>query len=151
MQATMESHVRSEVARRARRAARSQIYDEGAQLEGATAIYTLADPRDARCPRYVGQTCDLRRRFLQHVQTARLWLPDEIPWWVRSPKHRPLYAWIRALYREGGRLPFMWVTEWVAPGSDPLVAERAAILSLLAQGARLLNVEARASPQIPLL
>jgi hypothetical protein len=103
-----------------------------------------------RCPRYVGQTRNPRRRFTQHVHTARLWLPDEIPWWVRSPKHRPLYAWIRALYRDGGRLPFMWVAEWVDADSDPLVAERAAIRRLLAEGARLLNVEAT-GPQIPLL
>ena len=149
---TIADHAHSDVARRVRAAARSHIYEEGGGIDGATAIYTLADPRDARCPLYVGQTRNLRRRFMQHVQTARLWLPDETPWWVRSPKHRPLYAWIRALYRDGGRLPFMWVAERVDAGSDPLVAERATILRLLAEGARLLNVEAHArGPQLPLL
>ena len=148
----MDSHATSEVARRVRAAARSHVQADGGGAEGATAIYTLADPRDVRCARYVGQTRHPRRRFVQHLQTARLWMPDEIPWWVRSPKHRPLYEWIRALYRDGGRLPFMWVAEWVEPGSDALVAERAAILRHLAHGARFLNVEARTrGPQLLLL
>jgi hypothetical protein len=119
---------------------------------GGTAIYTLSDPRDTRCARYVGQTRNPRRRFAQHMQTARLWLPDETPWWVRSPKYRPLYAWIRELHRDGGRLPFMWVEDWIEPGADALVAERAAIMRLLARGAALLNVEARQlGAQLPLL
>lgn len=138
----MESEPRRLV-RSAAAAARAHVHDEGEAREGATAVYTLADPRAARTARYVGQTRDPRRRFVQHVRTARLWLPDETPWWVRSPKHRPLYTWIRELYRDGGRLPFMWVEEWVEPGADPLVAERAAIMRWLARGASLLNVEAR--------
>ena len=97
-------------------------------------------------------TRDPRRRFAQHVRTARLWLPDEVPWWVRSPKHRPLYVWIRALNRDGGRLPFMWIEEWVEPGGDALAAERAAIMRLTAEGAALLNVEtSRLGAQLPLL
>jgi hypothetical protein len=122
---------------------------------GGTAIYTLSDPRAVRCARYVGQTCHPRARYAQHLRTARLSLPDgagNAPWWVRSPKYRPLYAWIRELYRDGGRLPFMWVDEWLAPGVDPRVAERAAIMRWLAQGAALLNVEARQQgAQLPLL
>ena len=99
-----------------------------------------------------GAEGDPRRRFAQHVRTARLWLPDELPWWLRSPKHRPLYEWIRALYRDDARLPFMWVAEWVEPGGDPRVAERAAIVRLLAEGAALLNFEAcTRGPQLPLL
>jgi hypothetical protein len=133
-------------------AARSHVHDGGGGGPGATAIYRLADPRDVRLARYVGQTRDPRRRFEQHVRTARLWLPDQIPWWVRSPKHRPLYAWIRALYRDGARLPFMWVEEWVEAGRDPLAAERAAIMRCVAQGAALLNIEARRlGRQLPLL
>jgi hypothetical protein len=86
------------------------------------------------------------------VQTARLWLPDAVPWWVRSPKHRPLYVWIRELNADGGRLPFMWVEEWVEPGANALVAERAAIMRWLARGAALLNAEAlRLGSQLPLL
>ena len=119
-------------------------------MGGGTAIYTLADPRDVRTPRYVGQTRNPHARFAQHVRTARLALPDAIPWWVRSPKHRPLYAWIRELHADGGRLPIMWVEQWLEPDVDALVAERAAIMRWLAQGADLLNVEARAR-QLPLL
>ena len=118
-------------------AARLHVHDAAKPAPGATAIYTLADPR---------------RRFVQHVQTARLSAPDLTPWWVRSPKHRPLYEWIRALYRDEGRLPFLWVTEWIDAGADARVAERAAIMQLLAAGAALLNVEARScGAQLPLL
>jgi hypothetical protein len=134
-------------------AARSHCHDSGeGRTNGGTAIYTLADPRDVARARYVGQTRDPRRRFAQHVRMARLWLPDETPWWVPSPRLRPLYEWIRALYRDEGRLPFMWVAEWLVPSADPLVAERAAIMRLLAQGESLLNVEARQlGGQLPLL
>ncbi|HEX7238048.1 MAG TPA: hypothetical protein VF405_13860 [Gammaproteobacteria bacterium] len=133
-------------------AARSYVHIDASGGPGAAAVYTLADPRDVQSPRYVGQTRDPHARFAQHVQTARLWLPDEVPWWVRSPKHRPLYAWIRELHRDGGRLPIMWVEEWVDAGADPLVAERAAIMRWLARGASLLNAEAlKLGAQLPLL
>jgi hypothetical protein len=49
--------------RSAAAAARTHVPDGGAT--GAVAIYTLADPRDARTARYVGQTRDPRRRFAQ--------------------------------------------------------------------------------------
>jgi hypothetical protein len=89
---------------------------------------------------------------MQHLRMARLWLPDEIPWWVRLPQERPLYEWLRALYRDEGRLPFMRVAEWLAPSADSRAAERAAIMELLAQGESLLNVEARQlGAQLPLL
>ena len=139
---TMENRARR-LSRCLAAAARSHIHDGGVGCVGGTALYTFADPREVGCARYVGQTRDPARRFAQHVRTARLWLPDETPWWVRSPKHRHLYEWIRALYREEGRLPFMWVAEWLGPRADPLVAERAAIMRLLARGEALLNVEAR--------
>jgi len=46
----------------------------------------------------------------------------------------------------------MWVTDWIDPDADALVAERAAIMRLLAAGAVLLNAEARAlGAQLPLL
>ncbi len=147
---------RAQLMQQLRAAARSQIHGADGRAAGWTAIYTLADPRDVRCARYVGQTRDPRRRFVQHVHTARLWLPDdaaqcrepssgviaETPWWVPSPKHRPLYTWIRALHRDGGRLPFMWIEEWAEPGTNRLAAERAAIMRLLTLGADLLNAEA---------
>lgn len=156
------------LSRSAGAAARTHVHAGVPDAPGATAVYTLADPRDVRCPRYVGQTRDPYARFAQHVRTARLSLPDaegmdargramqgasaETPWWVRSPKHRPLYEWIRELHRDGGRLPFMCVEEWVDSGADPLVAERAAIMRWLARGAALLNVEAaQLGEQLPLL
>jgi hypothetical protein len=133
-------------------AAHAHVHDPGRPVPGATAIYTLADPRDVRVVRYVGQTRDPRRRFAQHVRTARLSLPDATPWWVRAPEQRPLYEWIRALHRDEGRLPFMWVAEWIDPGANARVAERAAIMRLLAEGAALLNFEARScGAQLPLL
>jgi hypothetical protein len=137
--------------RSAAAAARTHVVDASGSPGGA-AVYTLADPRDVQSPRYVGQTRDPHARFAQHVQTARLWLPDEVPWWVRSLKHQPLYVWIRELHRDGGRLPIMWVEEWVDADADPLVAERAAIMRWLARGAALLNAEAlKSGPQLPLL
>jgi hypothetical protein len=150
---------RAPLAQRLRAAARSHIYGAINAPAGWTAIYTLGDPRDLRCARYVGQTRQPRRRFTQHLHTARLWLPNDAPgadvetlWWLRSLEHRPLYTWIRALHRDGGRLPFMWVVEWLEPGRDRLAAERATIMTLLAQGAELLNAEARTlGAQLPLL
>ena len=130
--------------RSAAAAARTHVHVGAVGPDSGTAVYTLADPRDVQAPRYVGQTRDPHARFAQHVRTARLWLPDATPWWVRSPKHRPLYAWIRELHGDGGRLPFMWVEEWVEPDADPRVAERAAIMRWLARGALLLNAEALA-------
>jgi len=153
-------------ARVAARAFRAHVHGVEHGPAGGTAIYTLSDPRDVRCARYVGQTCDPLARYAQHVRMARLALLQgavadagmdapgtaETPWWIRSERQRPLYAWIQELNRDGGRLPFMWVEEWLEPGVDALVAERAAIMRWLAQGAALLNVEARQlGAQLPLL
>jgi hypothetical protein len=117
------------------------LFDDSGMSAQGTAIYSLADPREVRTVRYVGQTTAPRRRWLQHLNTARLWLPDETPWWVSSPKLRPLYGWIRQLYREGGRLPVMLVSEWVE-GPQARLAERARICSCLEQQGPLLNYEA---------
>jgi hypothetical protein len=111
----------------------------GAPPQGI-AIYSLCDPRALAAPRYVGQTREPRRRLQQHVAAARLWLPDERPWWVRSPKLRPLYEWLRELFRDEGRLPVMVVHSWVAP-SAARVAERAHICECLERQLPLLNVE----------
>lgn len=89
------------------------VYDESGVAPAGTAIYSLADPRDVRASRYVGQTADPCRRLRQHVQTARLWLPDETLWWVKVPRLRPLYQWIRELYGQESRLPVMIVHGWV--------------------------------------
>jgi hypothetical protein len=92
--------------------------------------------------RYVGQTSAPKRRFLQHLNSARLWLPDELPWWVKSPRLRPLYAWIRELYRDGRRLPTMIVRECLKTDARVRSAERALICDYLAQRLPLLNYEA---------
>jgi hypothetical protein len=102
--------------------------------------------------RYIGQTTAPRRRFLQHLHTAMLWLPDETPWWVKCPKLRPLADWIRALHRDGQRLPVMVITAWVETGSAARVAERARIHQCLANRLQLLNVETEIlGRQIPLI
>lgn len=136
-------YVRSRVA--------AHLYDEVRESLGSTAIYTLSDPRDVADVRYVGQTLTPRRRFLQHVGAARLWLPDETPWWIRSPKYRPLYTWIRELYKDEARLPVMVVRARV---DEPCAraAERALINECLIGRCALLNVEAETGgPQLPLV
>jgi len=75
----------------------AQLYDDSGIVPRGTAIYSLSDPRDIRQVRYVGQTSAPKRRLLQHLNTAMLWIPVETPWWVKSPKLRPLAGWIRAL------------------------------------------------------
>lgn len=104
------------------------------------AIYTLSDPRDIRQVRYVGQTTDPRRRYLQHVNHAKLWLLDETAWWVKSPSLRPLYDWIRELYRDERRLPFMMVMGWTDK-YDALREERRHIHACLGAQLPLLNRE----------
>ena len=118
-----------------------QLYDESAVLPMGIAIYSLSDPRDIRDVRYVGQSADPRRRFMQHLNAAKLWLPDERPWWVKSPKLRPLYNWIRDLYRDELRMPTMVVSAWLATAAEARVAERTRIFECLAQKLPLLNVE----------
>jgi hypothetical protein len=118
---------------------RLHLFDESAAPSTGTAIYSLADPRSVRLSRYIGQTAQPRRRLLQHVRTARLWLPDEKPWWVRAPRLQPLYGWIRQLYQQEGRLPVMVVHDWVEV-QQAHAAERARILACLEQQLPLLNV-----------
>jgi hypothetical protein len=127
-------YVRSRVA--------AHLYHEAPEAPpGSAAIYTLSDPRDVAAIRYVGQTLAPRRRFLQHVGAARLWLPDETPWWIRSPEYRPLYTWIRELYEDGQRLPVMVVRARV-DAAAARAAERALIDACLIGRCALLNVEA---------
>ncbi len=111
----------------------------GAVPEGI-AVYSLCDPRELAVPRYVGQTRHPRRRLQRHVAAARLWLPDERPWWVRSPKLRPLYEWLRELFGDEGRLPVMVVHSWVAV-TAARAAERAQICVCLERQLPLLNYE----------
>jgi len=70
--------------RELRRRLHTHLYDESGVTPAGTAIYSLADPREARISRYIGQTGQPARRLMQHLCTARLWLPDETPWWVEA-------------------------------------------------------------------
>ena len=117
------------------------LYDESDVQPEGIAIYSLSDPRDIRSYRYIGQTSEPRRRLLQHVNTARLWFPEEKPWWVKSPTLRPLYDWIRDLYRDEARLPVMVVSSWVPTPFAARVAERERIYDCLQRGLSILNVE----------
>ncbi|HLK71681.1 MAG TPA: GIY-YIG nuclease family protein [Steroidobacteraceae bacterium] len=136
-----------------RRHVQYQLYDASIELDPAgIAIYSLCDPRDIRQARYIGQSSSPRRRFLQHLNTARLWLPDERPWWIKSPKLRPLYDWIRELYREDRRLPTMVVWRWAPTATAARLAEREHIEQCLSEHQPLLNIEAErqaTQPQLP--
>lgn len=141
----------SRIAEQVRARRRDCLIDTSGAVPCGAALYTLSDPRDLRAVRYVGQTRSPARRFAQHVRTARLWMPDDVPWWVKSPRLRPLYEWIRAIHRDGGRLPVMLVVEWVDPHLARS-AERELIRRHLRADQALLNVEAQTrGPQLPLL
>ena len=118
------------------------LYDDSGVAAGEVAIYGLSDPRDLRAIRYIGQTCTPRQRLRQHLNAARLWLPEQTPWWVRSPRLRPLYEWIRELYRDGERLPVMVICAWVE-ARQARSAEREYICACLERQLALLNVEPR--------
>jgi hypothetical protein len=149
---TNSSLNRAQIGQLARRHVREQLYDESGVSAHGIAIYVLSDPRSIRDVRYVGQTSSPARRFLQHVNTARLWLPDDVPWWVKSPKLRPLYGWIRELFADERRLPVMVVSAWVDSVGEARVAERARIVEYVRERRWLLNVEMQVlGRQIPLV
>jgi hypothetical protein len=131
----------TQLRRRFRLHTAAELYDESGMEPRGLAIYTLSNPRNIREVRYVGQTSAPRRRFLQHLNHAQLWLPDELPWWVKQPKLRPLYTWVRDLYRDEFRLPTMVVTAWTATLTEARAEERARIFEYLARRLPLLNVE----------
>lgn len=142
----------SQLTRHIRRQLDTHLHDDSGVSPAGTAIYWLADPRDVQHVRYVGQTTSPQRRYMQHVSTARLWLPDEKPWWVPSPRLRPLYEWIRELHREDLRLPVMVISTWVATTAEARTAERARIFECLEKRLPLLNFESETlGPQLPLL
>lgn len=130
----------------------SHLFDESDMQPLNSAIYTLSDPRDIREVRYVGQTRSPRSRYLQHLRAARLWMPDEVPWWIKEPRLRPLYTWIRNLYQDDRRLPVMVVSEWVESRANALSAERTKILVCAGDHMQLFNVESeRVGTSIPML
>jgi hypothetical protein len=132
---------KAELTRRIRQHVERELYDDSGLVPVGTAIYSLTDPRDLRLTRYIGQTSTPRRRFLQHLSTARLWLPEERPWWVKQPRLRPLYEWLRELYGQEQRLPTMVIHSWVDTTHSARLAERAWIVAALAKDLPLLNVE----------
>jgi hypothetical protein len=143
---------KAELRRRIRHHVAHELYDDSGLAAVGTAIYSLADPRDLRLTRYIGQSSAPRRRFLQHLGTARLWLPEERPWWIKQPRLRPLYDWLRELYAEEQRLPTMVVHSWVETTHSARLAERARIVAALANDLPLLNVERELlGRQIPLI
>jgi hypothetical protein len=151
-QGWLGSPTKLQLSRRFRASAGSHVVDASGGSGQGTAIYTLCDPRELRVARYVGRTTSPRRRLLQHFNTARLWMPDEVPWWVSSPRLRPLYGWIRELYRDEQRLPVMLVVEWIEDTSIAGTVERALIERCLAERLPLLNWESGAGgPQLRLL
>jgi hypothetical protein len=86
------------------------------------------------------------------VRAAALWIPDDLPWWVGRERYRPLYEWLRDLYRDEQRLPMMIVSAWHDVAADATAAERALIQESLRAGFALLNLEsAELEPQIRLL
>jgi hypothetical protein len=128
----------AQLLRHIRRRLGALLFDESPGAAAGVAIYSLSDPRDIRAIRYVGQSAAPRRRLLQHLSAARLWLPDEKPWWVRAPQLRPLYAWIRQLYADESRLPVMVISAWVEP-AHARAAERLRIHECLQRQLPLLN------------
>jgi hypothetical protein len=144
--------IKTQVARRIRIHVGSELHDDSCVAPQGIAIYWLSDPRDIREVRYVGQTSAPSRRFRQHLNTARLWLPHERPWWVKSPKLRPLYQWIRELFEDEHRLPVMVISAWAENPGEARLAERARIYECLAKRLPLLNVEGEIlGRQTPLL
>jgi len=143
---------KASLSRRISRHVDLEMYDASRASGQGVAIYNLADPRDLRQIRYVGQTSQPRRRFLQHLNTARLWFPEERPWWVKSPKLRPLYTWIRDLYADEMRLPTMIISGWAETTAAARLQERLQIVECLVNRLPLLNVESqRLARQPPLL
>jgi hypothetical protein len=107
------------------------------------ALYLLSDPRTVRAVRYVGQSRAPVRRYTQHVHAACLpQTLQQAPWWLREPRLLPLYQWIRALYADGGRLPFMLITERAPSVAAARGREQLLIAEHHRAGHELLNHEA---------
>jgi hypothetical protein len=132
--------------------AKRELYDDSGVAPTGVAIYSLVDPRELKVSRYIGQTAVPRRRFMQHLRMARLWMPQVKPWWVPEPKLRPLYEWLRELYSQENRLPTMIIHSWSADTRQARVAERTRICEALANQLPLFNLEGELlKQQLPLI
>lgn len=138
--------LRAGVVGRLRRLLPGLVCDVSDGERAGVALYTLSDPRDVRAIRYVGQARAPLRRYGQHVRAACLELDVPAPWWLRQPRLGPLHEWIRALHADGGRLPFMLITQWTLSVAAARVLEQSLIRSHLADGSALLNFEALREP-----
>lgn len=137
--------MQSEIRRSIRRRSAAHILDTSGTVQNEAAIYALADPRDLELVRYIGQTRSPVSRYLQHMNEARLWLPGELPWWVKSPRLRPLYGWIRELYADERRMPIMIVVAWTE-ASLARQEEGRHIRAYLRHAKPLLNIESQRFP-----
>jgi hypothetical protein len=143
---------KSSLARLIAQHAGRELYDDSGVEPSGIAIYSLVDPRELRLTRYIGQTSAPRRRFLQHLRTARLWMPEHTPWWIRQPALRPLYEWLRDLHFRENHLPTMIIHSWITSARQARLAERARIYEALANRLPLFNVEGEfIGRQLPLL
>jgi len=129
---------RAQIIRRIRTNFHNLLLDCSGSEPADVAIYTLADPRDIRQIRYVGQSTRPDRRYLQHISQARLWEPAETPWWIKKPQLRPLYQWIRDLYADEHRLPVMLIARWTESG-NALSEERRYINECIGKSLPLFN------------
>jgi hypothetical protein len=145
----LQSLPQAQLMREIRRRAGTHVYDESGVMPAGVAIYSLSDPRNVREIRYVGQTTAPRRRWMQHLSAARLWLPDEKPWWVKAPKLRPLYSWVREIFKDEARLPVMLVLAWVDT-AEARLAERRQIQACVESRLPLLNAGTESLRQLDL-
>jgi hypothetical protein len=145
----LQSLPQAQLMREIRRRAGTHLYDHSGVTAAGVAIYSLSDPRNVREIRYVGQTIAPRRRLLQHLSAARLWLPHEKPWWVKAPKLRPLYCWVREIFQDEARLPVMLVLAWV-DAAEARLAERRQIQACVERRLPLLNAGTESLRQLEL-
>lgn len=131
-----------DIALRLRRHLGVLICDTSDAERVGVALYTLSDPRDVRAVRYVGQSSAPTRRYRQHVRAACLAQDGARPWWLRQPHLGPLHEWIRALHADGGRLPFMLITNWAPSVAAARLLEQSLITAHRAAGCALFNCEA---------
>lgn len=106
-------------------------------MEDIVELYVLRDPGTNEI-RYAGKANDAAKRLKSHLRDSRR-------------RNTPVYCWIRALAKSAA-IPVLEVVQRV-PRPEWEDAERALIIQLRAEGARLLNVaeggdEPHCSPEV---